>query len=79
MSIADHLAEAQAAAGPDPRRMCWYLAGVVQGLHDAAQEDISSGFIRQQSDTAQPPPKAAPDAIVGTFEFVAGIDPDDVD
>jgi hypothetical protein len=79
MSIADRLAEAQEAAGPDPRKMCWYLAGVVQGLHDAAQEDISSGFIRQQTAAPQPPPKDAPDAIVGTFEFVAGIDPDDVD
>jgi hypothetical protein len=79
VSIADRLAEAQEAAGADPRKMCWYLAGVVQGLHDAAQADVSSGFIRQQGDTAQPPPKAAPDAIVGTFEFVSGIDPDDVD
>jgi hypothetical protein len=59
--------------------MCWYLAGVVQGLHDAAQGDISSGFIRQQTAAAPPPPKDAPDAIVGTFEFVAGIDPCDVD
>ena len=79
MSIADRLAEAQEAAGPDPRKMCWYLAGVVQGLHDAAHADISSGFVRRRTDTPQPPPKDAPDAIVGTFEFVAGIDPDDAD
>mgnify|MGYP003678387639 CR=1 FL=1 len=79
MNISNLLAEAQEAAGPDPRKMCWYLAGVAQGLHDAAQGDVSSGFIRRRTNAPQPPPKDAPDAIVGTFEFVAGIDPDDVD
>ena len=67
MNISNLLAEAQEAAGADPRKMCWYLAGVVQGLHDAAQEDISSGFVRRRTDTPQPPPKDAPNAIVGTF------------
>ena len=79
MSVSDLMAEAQEAAGADPRKMCWYLAGVVQGLHDAAPADISSGFIRRRTDSPQPPPKDAPDAIVGTFEFVAGIDPHDAD
>jgi hypothetical protein len=73
MTLADILIDAQESAGPDSRRMCWYLAGVIQGLQEAAQDQVSSGYVRCIAKNEKSL-KESPEAIIELFEHVSEID-----
>ncbi len=73
MTISDRLLEAQHEAGGDPRMMCIYLAGVIEGLRASTQANVSGGYIRAHPDASLPvvdPPRQ----ILARFEAIDGID-----
>lgn len=75
MTVAERLLEAQREAGKDPRRMCEYLAGQVEGLRDEARKRVSHGYVYMT-----PQNEAlveTPAAILAAWEVIDGLDAGD--